>query len=74
MAVVQEGQLKGAFRGFKNKQTTFEFHGGGIWQQNEYKYHYHYAYMPQAKVLDDGGRHILYVDGISEPVEVKRIR
>jgi hypothetical protein len=46
MAIVEEGQLKGSFKGFKNRDTVFEFNAGrGKWRQNEYKYHYHYAYM-----------------------------
>jgi hypothetical protein len=69
--VVTEGQLKGSFKGFKNRDTIFEFYGGRTWQQAEYKYHYHYAYMPRAKVVQEGGRYMLYVEGISDPVEVR---
>ena len=74
MSVVEEGQLKGAFRGFKNRDTVFEFHGGGKWRQNEYKYNYHYEYMPRAKVVDDHGRYQLKVDSMSDTVEVVRVR
>lgn len=74
MSIVQEGRLKGAFKGFKNRDTVFEFYGGGVWRQNEYKYHYHYAYMPDAKVIDEGGWYRLYVDGIDDGVEVRRVR
>ena len=74
MSIVEEGRLKGQFKGFHNRETTFHFQGGSAWQQNEYKYHYHYAYMPDAKVVNEGGRYLLYVDGIDEPVEVKRLR
>lgn len=70
--VVEEGQLKGAFKGFKNRDTEFQFHGGKRWRQNEHKYLYHYAYMPRAKVVQDGGRHRLHVDGVDESVEVRR--
>lgn len=70
--MVEEGQLKGRFRGFKNRQTIFEFRGGHKWKQAEYKYHYHYAYMPHAKVVDEGGRHMLYVDGMDDSVQVRR--
>ncbi|HEX9431062.1 MAG TPA: hypothetical protein VF944_11865 [Candidatus Bathyarchaeia archaeon] len=72
MSIVQEGQLKGAFKGFRNRDTVFEFYGGGKWRQNEYKYQYHYAYMPQAKVVDRNGSYYLEIDGLS--VEVVRIR
>lgn len=74
MAVVEEGQLKGSFRGFKNRDTVFEFHGGHTWRQKEYKYNYHYAYMPRAKVVDDHGGYRLEVDGMSDSVEVVRVR
>ena len=74
MAVVEEGQLKGSFRGFHDRETVFEFQSGGTWRQNEYKYDYHYAYMPEAKVVDDHGGYRLVVDGMSDSVEVVRIR
>jgi hypothetical protein len=74
MSVIYEGTIKGAFKGFKNRDTTFEFNNGSIWQQNEYKYHYHYAYRPEAKVIDRNGRYYIEVEGVSESVEVKRIK
>lgn len=70
--IVEEGQLKGAFRGFKNRDTIFEFNGGGKWRQAQYKYHYHYAYMPHAKVIQNGGRYVLHVEGIKDAIEVRR--
>lgn len=69
--ILADGQLKGSITGFKDRETTFEFYGGGKWRQAEYKYHYHYAYMPRAKVVQEGGRAMLYVEGINEPVEVR---
>jgi hypothetical protein len=69
--VREKGQLKGAFRGFKNRDTEFQFYGGSKWRQAEYKYLYQYAYMPQAKVVDEDGRYMLYVEGVNEPVEVR---
>ncbi len=69
--VREKGQLKGAFHGFKNRDTEFEFYGGRRWRQAEYKYLYHYAYMPHARVVDEGGRCMLYVEGVSEPVLVR---
>ncbi len=74
MAVVEEGQLKGAFRGFHDRETVFEFYGGGKWRQNEYKYNYYYAYMPYAKVMDDAGGCQLEVEGMNDTVEVVRVR
>lgn len=69
--VIEQGQLKGAFQGFKDPDTVFEFMGGGKWKQAGYKYNYYYAYMPQAKVVQEGGRCILQVAGMSDSVEVR---
>lgn len=69
---IQEGQLKGSFKGFKNRDTIFEFHGGGKWRQAVYQYSYCFAYMPHAKVVEVHGSYMLYVEGIDNPVEVRR--
>jgi hypothetical protein len=69
---VQEGNLKGAFKGFKDRDTIFEFTGGGKWRQAVYKYQYQYLYMPEARVVDEGGTYMLYVDGMNESIEVRR--
>jgi homospermidine synthase len=69
-----QGQLAGEFHGFNDTDTVFEFFGGGSkWQQAEYRYEYHYAYMPSAKVVQEGSRYILYVQGVSSPIEVRRV-
>jgi hypothetical protein len=74
MKIVEDGQLKGSFRGFHDRDTVFEFYGGGKWKQNEYKYHYYYAYMPSAKVVDDRGTFHLEIDGLNDSVEVVKLR
>lgn len=74
MAVVEAGQLKGSFRGFRNRDTVFEFAGGGKWRQREYRYHYYYAYRPRARVIRGRNGFRLEVDGIAESVAVVRIR
>ena len=74
MHVHEEGQLRGSIRGFHNRDTLFEFYGGGIWRQAEYLYHYHYAYMPRAKVIEEHERLMLHIDGMDESVEVRRVR
>jgi hypothetical protein len=68
--VLEKGSLKGSFRGFKNRDTVFQFSGGRKWRQAQYKYLYHYAYRPQAQVVQQLGRTYLYVDGASDYVEV----
>jgi hypothetical protein len=75
MSIVEEGQLKGAFKGFHNRDTLFEFYGRhGKWRQNEYRYHYHYAYMPRAKVLETGRGYEIEVEGMNDRVQVVRVR
>ena len=70
--IVEQGQLKGAFKGFKNRDTVFEFYSGSKWKQAEYKYSYHYAYMPHAKIIQEGSRYKLQVEGMGDSVEVRR--
>ncbi|WP_430310004.1 hypothetical protein [Pseudomonas sp. PONIH3] len=69
--VICEGQLCGAFMGFKNTETVFEFYGGRKWKQAVYQYEYFYAYMPQAKVVQEGGAYMLKVQGMSSSVAVR---
>ncbi|MDB5733251.1 MAG: hypothetical protein JWQ03_3146, partial [Variovorax sp.] len=49
-----------------------EFQAGGTWRQAVYQYSYYYAYMPRAKVVEERGSYMLYVEGIDDPVEVSR--
>lgn len=70
--IVEEGQIKGAFEGFKDTETVFEFYGGHKWRQAVYKYHYYYAYMPRAKIVQEGGRYTLHVEGMNDSIEVRR--
>lgn len=73
MGIIESGQLKGPFKGFKNNDTVFQFYGGSKWRQAEYKYNYHYAYMPNAKVVNESGGTYLIVDGMSDKVLVRRV-
>lgn len=69
--VISEGQLRGAFKGFKDTDTIFEFYGGRKWRQAIYQYEYFYAYMPKAKVVQEGGAYVLKVEGMARSVVVK---
>ncbi len=73
MSVIEEGQLKGSFNGYKNNDVVFEFFSGKKWKQDEYKYNYHYSYMPRAKIIEEMGWFYLEVDGMHERVRVKRV-
>ena len=72
--IEQEGQLRGAFKGFHDRNTLFEFTGGAIWRQSEYKYQYQYAYMPYARVVQRDGSYYLEVEGMDDSVQVVRAR
>lgn len=74
MSVVHEGTLKGAFKGFKNRETVFEFTDGTAWRQNEHKYNYSYAYMPHARIVQRDAAYYIEVDGLADSVQVVRIR
>lgn len=69
--IISEGQLRGAFKGFKNTDTIFEFYGGRKWRQAVYQYEYFYAYMPRAKVVQEGGAYVLRVEGMARGVMVR---
>jgi hypothetical protein len=71
--VVEEGELKGVFHGFRRQGTIFEFRGGARWKQAEHKYQYHYAYMPEAKVIEKDGVYLLEVEDMDDSVEVVEV-
>jgi hypothetical protein len=74
LVIVEEGQLKGEFNGFKDENTVFRFQNGGTWRQAAEHYHYDFVDTPDAKVMrDQAGRCLLYVEGMPEPVEVRAV-
>jgi hypothetical protein len=72
--VIHKGTIKGKFLGFKNSYTKFEFIDGQIWKQNENKFMHHYAYGPEAQIIFKDEKYYLEVKGISETVEVRRLK
>ncbi len=72
--VISKGTIKGKFMGFKNSYTKFEFADGQVWRQNESKYLSHYAYNAEAQIVYKDEKYYLEVKGISETVEVRRIK
>jgi hypothetical protein len=71
MDVVVESQITGAFEGWSG-ETVFELTNGQKWQQARYSYRYVYKYMPRVKILSDGSRYYLAVDGMDDTIEVRR--
>jgi hypothetical protein len=74
LLIIEQGHLKGAFRGFRDTDSVFEFYNGGKWRQNEQKQSFYYAYGPFAKIIEEAGRYRLEVDGMTDSVEVVRDR
>ena len=72
--VIHKGMIKGKFMGFKNSYTKFEFSDGQVWRQNENKYLQHYAFNPEAQITYKDNRYFLEVKGLSEVVEVRRLK
>jgi hypothetical protein len=72
--VIYKGMIKGKFMGFKNGYNIFEFADGQKWRQNENKFLHHYAFNPEAQIFQKEGKYYLEVKGVSEPVEIKRLK
>jgi hypothetical protein len=71
MRVVIDSYIDGEFKGWDGDQF-FHLANGTVWQQSHYRYHYHYAYRPRARIIEDGGCHLLEVAGMPDRVEVRR--
>ena len=72
--VVSKGTIKGKFKGFKNSSTIFEFTDGQKWRQGEAKFLHHFAVNPEVQIISKEGKYYLEVIGVSEMVEVRRIK
>lgn len=73
MTVVTQSRIRAEFTGWSG-MTLFEFDNGQAWRQARYQYFYRYRYRPKAKVIREGGRHFLEIDGIDRRIEVRRER
>jgi hypothetical protein len=65
--------IKGACRGYK-RGNIFELTNGRIWEQTSYQYSYSYSYRPEALLDASGARGRLKVEGMSDWVDVRRIK
>lgn len=75
MDVIIETHIKGAFSGWSNGRVFILSKGfDKKWQQVEDRYQFKSAYQPKAKLLRDGSKHYLDVEGMDDMVEVKRAR
>lgn len=72
VSLMVEGPIISDFSGFK-QGAQFEFGNRQVWEQKEAKYSYHYAYRPQAMVVDGIDGFQLQVEGMDEPVRVRKV-
>lgn len=68
-----ESYIDRAFNGWDGK-TVFPLANGQVWQQSVYAYHYQHAYRPEVLIYLSRGGWKLKVDGVSETVDVTRIK
>ncbi|MFA6005657.1 MAG: hypothetical protein WC775_04200 [Patescibacteria group bacterium] len=72
VSIVVEGSIVSDFRGFK-QGAIFKFNNGQVWEQSEAKHSYYYAYRPQATIVDGIDGFQLQVEGMDEPVCVRKV-
>ncbi|MBI2260794.1 MAG: hypothetical protein HYU62_03930 [Caulobacterales bacterium] len=68
-----ESRIDGEFSGWDG-ETVFKLANGQIWQQASYDYEYHYAYSPEVFIVRTGGRFMMTVEGVDDPIRVIRLR
>ena len=69
--VVTESKIDGEFTGWTG-DGTYKLMNGQEWEQARYKYRYRYAYCPEARVVQEGGRYWLEVEGMDDRILVRR--
>jgi hypothetical protein len=75
MDVVIEARIKGAFNGWgQGKVFVLDKGFHKKWEQVEDRYQFSAAFRPKAKLLRDGSKHYLDVEGMGDMVEVKEAR
>lgn len=72
MSVVTKSRIRGAFHGWAGN-GVYELENGQRWEQVRYRHRYRYKYHPRATVVRRGGRHFLHVDGMNDPIQVRRV-
>lgn len=71
MHVERDCYINGAFKGWTGR-GAYELTDGSVWVQSRYLYRYQYLYRPKARVVNDGGRYYLQVEGMEDRVQVRR--
>lgn len=70
---VVESQIEGDFKGWDG-ETIFKLTNGQIWQQSSYAYTYYYKYRPKVIIFPANGFFSMQVDGVSQRIQVVRIK
>ena len=70
---VVESNIKGSFNGWDG-ETIFPLDNGQIWQQSEYGYEYAYEYHPEVLIYCLRGKWKMHVEGIRDPIAVRRLK
>lgn len=70
---VIKSQIDDDFEGY-DENNLYELSNGQIWKQDEYKYYYSYSYRPEVIIYKEGSSYYMQVEGMDDPVKVKRIK
>lgn len=68
-----ESNIDDDFEGY-DEGNLYELSNGQIWKQVEYQYSYTYSYRPEVVIYKDGSRYYMKVDGMTDKVQVERIK
>ncbi len=72
MSVITKSRIAGEFYGWTG-DGVYELENGQRWEQVRYRYRYRYKYRPRATVVRCGGQYFLDVDGMSDPIQVRKL-
>jgi hypothetical protein len=67
-----ESHIESDFNG-ADGESVYELTNGQKWEQSRYMYHYHYAYRPKVRIAQEGSGFVMYVQGMSSGIPVRRI-
>jgi len=69
---VIETCINGTFLGWDG-YTVFPLCNGQVWEQAEYSYRYRYAYRPDVTIVYTSSGYLMFVEGMSDSISVKRV-
>ena len=71
MPDIIESQIESDFNGAEG-ESVYELTNGQTWEQSRYMYNYHYAYRPKVRIVREGSEHVMYVQGMTRGIPVRR--